>query len=359
MKIIKYTAPKTLVVEQIEDPPIGDTEIRAQSILSAISHGTEMNVYRGIAPFFRRKLNAEYRLFEDADEQDLWSYPIRSSDPGVWYMGYSNVGKVVEVGKAVTDIQVGDLIYADAPHQSQIIKPAKNVIKLPETLKPEQAIFFTNLMTAYNGILDSDIKLGDTVVVLGLGVLGQMIVQMAKMSGALQVIGVDLFEKRLEAAQLNGADYVFNARTTRDLAKEVRGLTNNKGADRVIEVTGNQKSLNEAIRIAAPDTTVTAMGWYQGACTAIDLSEEFHHNRITVRSSQTGSVAPGIAHMYNYERKVRTCIELLGKLKLEQLITHKVHLDDIQSAYMKIDTDPSDIIQIAITYDDARGHGQK
>lgn len=351
MRIVKYTAPKTMVVETIDQMALKSNEVRAASILSAVSHGSEMNVYRGIAPFFRRKQNYEYRLFEDAaSEQDLWSYPIRSCDPGVWYMGYSNVGRVTEVGSEVIGIQVGDLIYAHAPHQSEVIKAERDVVKLPETLQPEQAIFFTNLMTTYNGILDSRIKLGDTVVVLGLGVLGQLVTQMVRLSGAFQVIGVDLFEKRLEAALENGADYVFNPATTPDIAKAVRGLTNNKGADLVIEVTGNQKSLNEAIRIAAPDSTVTALGWYQGPCTALDLSEEFHHNRITLRSSQTGSIAPDIAHLYNDERKVRNCIKLLEKLKLENLITHRVPLDDIQQAYEKIDQAPNEIIQVAITY---------
>jgi len=355
MKITKYTAPRTLVVETVGNMPLKPNEVRAESILSAVSHGSEMNVYRGSAPFFRRKQNPELRLFEDADGEETWQYPIRSSDPGVWYMGYSNVGRISEVGRDVTAVKVGDLIYAHAPHQSQIVKPAEEVVKLPDKLKPEQAIFFTNLMTTYNGILDSSIKLGDTVVVLGLGVLGQMLTQLAKISGAFQAIGVDLFEKRLETAKLNGADYIFNPKATTDVAKEVRKLTNGKGADLVIEATGNQKSLNEAIRIAAPDTTVTALGWYQGACMALDLSEEFHHNRVTIRSSQTGGINPSIRHMYSDERKVRHCLQLLEKLKLENLITHRYHLEDIQSAYEQIDNDPSEIIQVAITYDGIEG----
>lgn len=355
MKITKYTAPRTLVVETLDNMPLKPDEVRAQSILSAVSHGSEMNVYRGSAPFFRRKQNPELRLFEDAGQEETWQYPIRSCDPGVWYMGYSNVGRVVEVGQDVTSVKVGDIIYAHAPHQSQIIKPADEVVKLPNTLKPEQAIFFTNLMTTYNGILDSSIKLGDTVVVMGLGVLGQMLAQMAKLSGAFQVIGVDLFEKRLETAQANGADYVFNPKTTADIAKEVRKLTSGKGADLVIEATGNQRSLNEAIRIAAPDTTITALGWYQGACAALDLSEEFHHNRVTIRSSQTGGINPSIRHMYADERKVRHCVQLLEKLKLDNLITHRYPLEDIQSAYEQIDLDPSEIIQVAITYDGIEG----
>lgn len=350
MKIVKYTAPKTMVVEEIEALPLQENEVRTQSILSAVSHGSEMNVYRGIAPFFRRKYNGEYRLFEETESSDLWQYPIRSCDPGVWYMGYSNVGRVVEIGSAVTELSIGDLVYSSGPHQSHIVRSERDFIKLPDTVKPEQGIFFTNLMTTYNGILDSRIKLGDTVVVMGLGVLGQMVAQMARLSGAFQVIGVDLLEKRLNTALQNGADYVFNAAKTPDVAKAVRELTGGRGADLVIEVTGNQRSLNEAIRVAAPDTTVTALGWYQGPSTSLDLSEEFHHNRVTIRSSQTVHISPDISHMYNNDRKLKNVTALLEKLSLENLITHRVPLDHIQEAYHLIDTDPSDIIQVAITY---------
>ena len=88
---------------------------------------------------------------------------------------------------------------------------------------------------------------------------------------------------------------------------------------------------------------------------ALDLSEEFHHNRVTIRSSQTGGINPSIRHMYSDERKVRHCLQLLEKLKLENLITHRYHLEDIQSAYEQIDNDPSEIIQVAITYDGIEG----
>lgn len=350
MKIAKYLSPKTLVIEEVEDPSIQSNEVKIKSIISGISHGSEMNVYRGVAPFFHKKFDRQTRLFIQSAQNDTWKYPVRSCDPGVWYMGYSNVGTVVEAGKEVNDIKPGDIVYSNGPHQSIVVKPASDVIKLPDSVNPEHGIFFTNLMTAYNGILDSPIKLGDTVVVSGLGVLGQTIVQMAKMSGAFQVIGIDLFDLRLQTALENGADYVFNPMTCKDIAYEVRKLTKNKGADLVIEVTGNQKALNEAIRIAAPDTTVTALGWYQGASTNLDLSEEFHHNRVKIRSSQTGAVDPAISHMWNRDRRQESCLELLSRLRLDNLITHKVSYDNISHAFQMVDENPKEVIQVALTY---------
>lgn len=350
MKCLVYDGPRQLRIEEMESPALQPDQVRIRTLYTGISHGSEMNVYRGIAPFFSRKNDPEVRLFRSAKNEEAWQYPIRSNDPGVWYMGYSSVGEVVEVGVNAEKIKPGDIVYSNAPHQSEAVRSWRQVVKLPSELKPECGIFFTNLMTAYNGILDTRIKLGDTVVVSGLGVLGQMAVQMAKMSGAYQVIGVDVMEKRLLTARENGADFVFNATTGDDIGYEIRKLTNNRGADAVIEVSGSQRALQQAIRMAAPDCTVTALGWYQGACTDLNLAEEFHHNRITIRSSQSVYSDPAIRHMWDHQRKENTCLALLSKLKLENLITHRIPYERVAEAYRMIDNHNDDIIQVVMTY---------
>ena len=75
-----------------------ENEVRIQTLYTGISHGTEMSVYRGIAPFFERTKDGHYGIFRPAEEKEKWSYPVRSCDPGVWYMGYACVGEVIEVG---------------------------------------------------------------------------------------------------------------------------------------------------------------------------------------------------------------------------------------------------------------------
>lgn len=350
MRIMVYEGPKKLVIKEIDDLIINKDEIRIKTLYSGISHGTEMNVYRGVAPFFNRTNDGDVHLFRKASDNEKWDYPIKSCDPGVWYMGYASVGKVIEIGSDIKNIKVGDIVYSNAPHQSQVIKNENEVVKLPSGINPEFGIFYTNLITAFNGILDTRIKLGDNVAVSGLGVLGQLVVQMAKLSGASNVFGIDLVPKRLEIALKNGADKVFNPLKVDDVAYAIRKETNNMGTDAVIEVTGNQKALNEAIRIAAPDTVVTALGWYQGPSSSLMLSDEFHHNRITIRSSQTGNIDPKIRHMWDNERKEKICLDLLSKLELENLITHKIPFEDATIAYEMIDRLDKDIIQVVLTY---------
>lgn len=350
MKIMVYEGPRKLIVAETSDNPMGRDEVRIKTLYSGISHGTEMNVYRGAAPFFRSKNDPETRLFTPASESEKWTYPIRSCDPGVWYMGYANVGEIIETGADVREIKKGNIVFSNSPHQSQAVKKETEVVRIPDSIDPGEGVFFTNLITTFNGILDTKIKLGDTLVVSGLGVLGQLCIQMAKMSGAFKVYGVDVLNKRLDTAMENGADGVFNPLDGKDIAKEIRRLTGNRGADAVIEVSGNQKALNEAVRIAAPDTVITALGWYQGGCGDMDLSEEFHHNRVSIKCSQMGSINSEFRHMWDFKRREKTCLELLGKLKLGNLITHRIPYDEISSAYEMIDKNPSDIIQVVLTY---------
>lgn len=349
MDIMIYDGPRKLRVESIPELPILPGTIRTRALCSGISHGTEQGVYQGTAPFFRRKMDGSTRLFVDANEEEVWTYPVRSCDPGVWYMGYAHVGEVIEVASDVTDFKLGDIVYASAPHQSQCILPQEAAVKLPDGINPEYGVFFTNLVTVLNGILDTRIKVGDTIVISGLGVLGQLAAQLAKLNGASQVIGIDPIEQRRKIAKENGIDKTFDP-TEGDVAMEIRKLTNMRGPDAVIEVSGSVKALNEAIRIAAPDTTVTAMGWYQGMCGELNLSEEFHHNRITLRCSQTGSTDPSIQNLWDYKRREETCLSLLSTLRFDNLITQRVDFKDVASAYERIEKNPSEVIQIALVY---------
>ncbi len=349
MNIAVYTAPKTLEVREHESIEIlGENQVRVKSLFSGISHGTEMGVYRGVAPFFSKQYDPAIRLFVPANAQDTWQYPIRSCDPGVWYLGYSVCGEVIETGDKVTTLSVGDKVYINASHQSEHCVDADKAVKLPNSLDPRYGVFITNLMTAFNGILDSDIKLGDVVVIMGQGVIGQLTAQLAKLSGGIVYV-VDTIDKRLEASTKIGADETFNPMTRDDIASVIREKTSGRGADIVIDATGSSKALQQAIRIAAPESKVIALSWYQGD-SVINFADEFHHNRITIRCSQANFTRPDFAHIWTFERKLEFCTSLLSKLDLETLITNEYPFEQIQTAYEKIDTHPEEIIQCVLSY---------
>lgn len=351
MRILVYEAPKKMHHEIVEDFPMGANDLRVKTLYSGVSHGTEMGVYRNLVPQFSKINDPNLHLLLPADKDQTWTYPLRSCDPGSWGLGYSNVGRVIEKGENVTDFEIGDIVYSASPHQTQVVKDASEFTKIPSDIDPKYVIVFFNLNTTYNAILDAKIKLGDVVVISGLGLLGQLCAQMAKMSGASRVYGIDTYEKRRKMAEVNGCDATFNPAEDGDIALKIRKLTNNRGADVVMEVSGNTRALNEAIRIAAPDTTVTVVSWYQSEAKGLYLADEFHHNRIAIRQSQSAHINPAFSHTYDLNRRNEICMEILRKLSLDNLLTIAPY-SEAPKMYKLIDEHAEEVIQVVFSYEE-------
>ncbi len=223
--------------------------------------------------------------------------------------------------------------------------------KLPEGTDPQAGVFLANLNTTFNGILDADLHPCECVVVFGQGVLGQLVVQWAKLSGALPVIAIDLLDKRLDLSQrVSGADLVFNAAQTSDVAKAVRDVTGNRGADIVFELSASDRALNEAIRTACYNGKVMVMSWYPGALPNVFLGREFHHNRIQLRCSQVGGIRPELSHRWNKARRMEAVLDMLPRLCLKELITHVVDCREAASAYELVDQHPEEVLQVVLKY---------
>jgi 2-desacetyl-2-hydroxyethyl bacteriochlorophyllide A dehydrogenase len=336
-----FTGPRELTVV---DEPLGDVgpnDVLIEAIVSGISAGTELNVFRGYAPQWRQRMD-KTRLFSETDEPD-WKWPAR--------YGYTLVGRVAEAGKSVTAHKVGDLVFSYSPHGRHAIVPADAVTPLHDLQNPELGVFFANLNTAYNGILDAAIPLGADVVVSGLGVIGQIVARLARRTGARSVIGVDRLAQRRDAALAGGATHVLNPDTDK-VAEAVRGLTDGRGADIVIEVSGAAPALNEAIRTAGYNGTVIAMSWYGGSFESLRLSGEFHHNRTRIISSQVGAVNPLLGPMWTVARRgeiVRGFMETYAD-DLAGFITHRLPLAEAGQAYRLLDQGSPDVLQVLIDY---------
>jgi threonine dehydrogenase-like Zn-dependent dehydrogenase len=120
----------------------------------------------------------------------------------------------------------------------------------------------------------------------------------------------------------------------------------------VIELTGAYPALHQAIRVAGVDGTVVAAGFYQGPATALALGEEFHHNRVTLISSQIGSLPPALRGRWTRERLHETVIRLCagGRLDPLPLVTHVIPARRAAEAYELIDTPPADLLQVILDF---------
>lgn len=231
----------------------------------------------------------------------------------------------------------GGLVSGYRPHQTASVVPAASVIPLPELGNPAP------------GVLDADIRLDDTAVVFGQGVVGLLVTQFLRRTAARRVIAVDPLPGRRELALRLGADEALDP-AAGDVALAVRERTEGRGADVVIEVSGSSGALQEAVRTAAPDTTVVAMSWYGGSGEALRLGDEFHHNRVTIKSSQVGGIAPGLGATHSLARRARQVAGWFGELELEALLSDYVPFGEAARGYELVDRHGERTTQVVLTY---------
>jgi threonine dehydrogenase-like Zn-dependent dehydrogenase len=342
--LLVLTAPRQLGYEDSDDLPLKPGEVRLRTLFSGISAGTEMTVYRGTNVYMHKRWDGDRRLFIPG-EAPSWEYPIRN-------LGYEEVGEVIEVAPDVADIQPGVQVYGTWNHRTTAVIPAEYARqrRMPAGADPITGIFSHIGAVALNGVHDSQVCIGDTVAVFGLGVLGQIVVQGLVRSGA-RVIGVDLIEARLQAARQHGAFLALNPRQEQ-VAERIKDLTGGLGADACVEVSGSPAALNEAIRSAAYSSRVVVMGFFQGEPNGLLLGDEFHHNRINLVCSQISGVAPELQHRWTKPRLWRTAVELQaqGLLDIKSLVSHRTSFDQAARLYETLDQTPDQVMQAVIEF---------
>jgi threonine dehydrogenase-like Zn-dependent dehydrogenase len=337
-------APLTLAFEATQQPTLAAEEVRIRTLFSGVSAGTELSQYRGTSPFMQRRWDADTRLFK-ATTEPSWSYPVRN-------LGYEEVGEIIEVGPGVTDLQPGQRVFGTWGHRTHHIAHrdyARDRL-MPSGSDPRIGIFSHIGAVALNGVHDAGIRMGDLVVVFGLGVPGQIVAQAARASGAT-VVGVDPVAARREMALRLGADRVLDP-TQGSIAELIKSETAGRGADICIEVSGASAALAEAIRTVAYSSRVVAMGFFQGEARGLALGEEFHHNRIELVCSQISGVAPAASHRWSKPRLWQTAVRLQheGRLDLLPLITDTVAFTQAPELFARLDAGEPGILQTMLTF---------
>ncbi len=341
---VVFTGPRRAGLEAYPERALEPHEVRLRTLYSGISAGTELTAYRGSNPYLFKRWDTDRRLFVP-DEQTSLAYPVRG-----W--GYEEVGEVVEVGTEVHDLAPGARVFGTWGHRSTHIVTADyaRARLMPDGLDSVLGIFSQMGAIALNGVHDGRLRLGETVAVFGLGVLGQLVAQGARASGA-RVIAVDLHDFRLDLAQRLGAAVVINASRT-PAAEAIKDLTNGRGADVCFEASGASQALNEAARAAAYSARVVAMGFFQGEAQGLFLGEEFHHNRINLVGSQIFGTDPELQYRWNQLRLAQTAMRLQaeGVLNLRPLITQIEPLERAASLFETLDTAPAEVLQAVIEF---------
>jgi threonine dehydrogenase-like Zn-dependent dehydrogenase len=275
-RVVTFEGPREVGVREYEERPLRPNEVRLRTLYSGISAGTELTAYRESNPYLSKRWDPDRRLFLEGGAS--LRHPIEG-----W--GYEEIGEVAEVGSEVSEVRPGEVVWGTWGHKSTTVvhESWATQRKLPLNLDPMVGIFSRIGAIALNAVLDADVHLGEYVAVFGLGVPGLIATQLARLNGGT-VIAVDGIDKRLELAKSLGAAHAIDF-TKENPAEVIKDLTENRGADVCIEISGSYRALHEAIRSTAYNSKVVSSGFYQGEGIGLSLGEEFHHNRINVISS--------------------------------------------------------------------------
>jgi 2-desacetyl-2-hydroxyethyl bacteriochlorophyllide A dehydrogenase len=237
-KYVVYPAPEQVAVWEEDITPPTEGEILCQAEKSLISIGTELNCLRGIAD-------------PGTNWYDWIKFPFRP--------GYSMVGRVLEVGPGVTGVKEGDRIANYGFHQQYYkvqlhaekrfdIPVGIGIYVLPDEISSEDGTWRSLAVTTQNALRRCSFQFGESVGVVGLGILGQLVVQYLAAAGARRIIVIDTSESRLELAKQHGATHALNM-PAQDAAEAVKDITDGWMLDVAFDITGHPAVLAPTVAL--------------------------------------------------------------------------------------------------------------
>ena len=354
-QVLQHARTGDIAVTEVPAPRLLPGCVLVRIAASLVSAGTERasSEFAGKNLFQKAKARPDLvsEVFNKVRRDGLLSAvsAVRSrlDQPGT--PGYSSAGTIVGVGEGVTDLRVGDRVACAgagyAIHAELACVPRLLVARIPSesTVSLDEAAFTTVGAVALHGIRTAEVKLGDLVAVIGLGLLGQLTVQMLKAAGC-RVLGMDLVSSRAQVALGLGADSVStSADEFRDLCSQFSGAN---GVDEVLITaeTPSSSPVNLAAELARDRAVIVAVGTvgmeiqrklYYEKELDFRISRSYGPGRYDTAYEQKGRDYP-IGHVrWTETRNMEAFLQLLaaGKLDVEALITHRFPVDNARRAY--------------------------
>ena len=299
-------------------PEPGPGEVLVRTLRSGISRGTETLVFRGGVPaHLHATMRAPYQ------EGDL---------PGPVKYGYLNVG-VVEQGPA--DL-VGRTVFTLFPHQTAFVVPAAAVTPLPDDVPTERAVLAGTVETAVNALWDAGPLVGDRVTVVGAGMVGCCVARLLAGLPGAEVTLVDVDPSRAAVADALGVGFALPV----DAAD---------GQDLVLHASATSEGLQLSLDLLVAEGTVTDLSWYGDATVQLSLGGRFHSQRLGIRASQVGTVAPARGHRTHADR-LALALRLLRDPAFDALVTGSSPFEDLPQVMADLTDGRLAALCHAITY---------
>jgi predicted dehydrogenase/threonine dehydrogenase-like Zn-dependent dehydrogenase len=360
----------SVIVQDVPAPTVGAKNVLVQVRHSCVSVGTEMSsVKMSGLPLYRRALKQPHhvkralRMMAETGVQRTISLIKGRLDAGL-PVGYSAAGEIVEVGTEVEAFKRGDIVACAgagiANHAELIDVPVNLVAAVPSGLDTQLAATVTLGAIAMQGVRRVAPTLGETIVVIGLGILGQIAAQLLKANGCV-VIGTDIDRRRIEIARENGMDDGV-APSDGSIVDRIIQLTNGHGADGVIiaAATPSNEVISEAFQACRRKGRVVLIGDVGLHIDRNDMyakeldfliSTSYGPGRYDSNYEEQGQDYPLPYVRWTENRNMQEYLRLLGSgtIKLGNMPTEVCAIDDATAAYEKLKS-PDKPVLVVLRY---------
>ena len=297
---IVLTGKQTVELKTEDAPSAPDGGMLVETRVSLISTGTETICYRS--------------EMDGGSHWEGWvKYPF--------YLGYSNVGTIIELGAGTEGYQVGDRIFSTGNHR-QYAAIQGGAVKIPDSVSDEAAAWSKLAMITQTSVRRAELKMGVTVVIIGAGPLGQLITQYCRVMGAREVMVIDTIDSRLDVALAHGATQTFIG-SAEDALSFVESHTDGNLADVVFDATGHFAVLPMGLRLARQFGTLMLTGDSPHPSKQV-LTGDVLTRQVNIRGTHNEKLAPHVEDWTGTRimELFHTYLER-GQMRVDDLITSR------------------------------------
>lgn len=368
-QILINSKTKKIILEEIPAPICKDEGVLIRTQYSLISTGTELAPFRQPETSYFRKIVTDKTFYKKTINfiktqgvKKTINRINRIRDRGEFFpTGYSGAGIIVEVGGNIKDLKIGDRVaYGGSRHAEIVYTPRNLVVKIPGGMEFKEAAFMTLGSIAIQGIRRAQVEFGETALVIGLGLVGQLVCQLLKVAGC-HTIGNDLSKKRIEIATKLGLEKGVDM-GGEGFIKEIKNYTDQIGVDAVIICAQSPSSeiINQAMKVCRERGRVIIVG-----DVGLNLERQpFYLNELDLRISRAygpgvydkNYTEKGIDYPIGYvrwtaNRNMEEFLRLVSenKVNIKNLIT-EFNIEDVQTAYESLLSGKEEIIGVVLNW---------
>ena len=288
-------------IKSLKKTYLEEKDVLVKVIYSMISLGTERTI---ITQNFSNELSEQMAVpYMKGSLMDAFTY------------GYSVVGEVI----SGPEFWIGKNVHLMHPHQDFIIVSEDDLVEVPEGINLKSATLASNLETAVNAIWDSEVAIGDKVLVFGYGLIGGLIAALVN-----QIPGVNI-----EVAETN------NHRKRLHLAHGLPERSMND-YDIIFNSTCDQKALQEALSLTRHEGKIIELSWYGSKNTTLNLGSEFHYGRKQIISSQVSHIPYKKLPVWNYTKRKQLVFDLIAEIEFSYLLDNEINFKATPEFYKQL-----------------------